>query len=143
MNTVENIERVALPKADKKCNAIFIVDDDYFMTDVLKETFIERGFENVATFESSVEALSEIKNGKTPAVVITDFCMPKLNGVELLQEIEKINPNIPGIIMTSKPSAAKLLSPKWEIVKKGDFSVFITMLEEKIGNILSAISSNL
>jgi CheY-like chemotaxis protein len=118
------------------CNTIFIVDDDYFMTGFLKVALSEHGIENIVAFENPLDAISQIKNGFIPALVITDFMMPELNGIELLHEIEKINANVPGIIMTSDPSAANSLSPKWEILKKCELTFFLPILEEKIKNII-------
>lgn len=135
---MKSIQSIVAEEPANDEDAVFIIDDDYISIAFLKEELSERGLENIVTFENPTVALSKIKNGVVPALVITDFQMPELNGVELLKEIEKINPEIPGIIMTSKPSAAKLVSSKWEIIKKRKLKTFIPVIEGKIKTIVGA-----
>lgn len=52
-----------------------------------------------------------------PDIVITDLFMPKMNGLQLAQEIQKINPNIPVIVMTGSISEnAVIFSPNSHII---------------------------
>lgn len=44
----------------------------------------------VKQYLRAADALTEIKNGLTPNLIITDMNMPVMNGMEFLQEVRKI-----------------------------------------------------
>lgn len=50
--------------------------------------------------ESAVEALEIVKNNKPFACIISDFRMPKMNGIEFLTEVMKTNSDTVRILMT-------------------------------------------
>ena len=45
---------------------------------------------DVKQYLSATEALSEIKSGMTPDLIITDLNMPVMNGFEFLQELRQV-----------------------------------------------------
>ena len=67
---------------------IFIVDDDKFLLDMYTFKFKEKGFEVVQAF-GSVDALSKLKGGITPDVMLLDVVMPAMDGFELLALIRE------------------------------------------------------
>lgn len=70
--------------AEKK--TIMIVDDDSFLLDMYAMRFTQAGFE-VLTAMSANEALTKLREGATPAVVLLDVVMPTTDGFELLETI--------------------------------------------------------
>lgn len=79
---------------------ILIVDDDKEIGRMLKRMLGNFGY-NVETYSSSIKALQEIKDNRNKYnLVISDLTMPGLTGVQLSDEIEKINPDIPVILIT-------------------------------------------
>ena len=72
-----------------------IVDDEQLSIDVLiwELEGLNTSFEILATTNDPIEALKLIKNLK-PELVFLDIEMPKLNGLELLNQIEDISFNV-------------------------------------------------
>ncbi|MEK7152215.1 MAG: response regulator [Patescibacteria group bacterium] len=67
---------------------ILIVDDDKFLLDMYAVKFKQSGFE-VAASLGSMEALTKLKDGFLPDIILTDILMPVMSGFELLSEIKK------------------------------------------------------
>lgn len=55
---------------------------------------------DVAVATSASQAISLLKAGPTPAVVVSDMHMPGVQGVELLREISKLSPDTTRIMLT-------------------------------------------
>ena len=78
---------------------IAVVDDD---EDVRDSTAIlmEQYEWNIRLYESSTEFLTDVTNGKEPDCALIDLHLPKINGVEVIEELHNQNIQIPIIIMT-------------------------------------------
>lgn len=63
-----------------------VVDDFSTMRRIVRTLLKELGFENVEEAEDGVAALSKLRGG-TFQFVVTDWNMPNMNGLELLQAI--------------------------------------------------------
>ena len=81
---------------------ILVVDDEEDMCDALRDLL---SFEDylVETTTSSVAALKKYQK-KPFDVVITDIVMPRMDGIELLEEIKKIDPEAIVIMITGYSS---------------------------------------
>jgi DNA-binding NtrC family response regulator len=82
---------------------IIIVDDMSETRLVVEDTLKFAGYTNFVSYENPLIALEEIKRNTRPAIVITDFNMPGMNGLQLLTEIENHHPEIEAVIMTGDP----------------------------------------
>ncbi len=78
---------------------ILIIDDEKNYLIVLEELLGSEGYEVIAV-DSSIQALEHIGNPDLD-LVITDMKMPGISGMELLEEIKKINFELPVIVMTA------------------------------------------
>ena len=79
---------------------ILVVDDKSSITDLNRTVLIKKGF-NVTTYNDSRDALLKIKeNPDFYNLILTDQSMPYLTGLELAEEVYRINSNIPVIILT-------------------------------------------
>jgi two-component system NtrC family response regulator len=78
---------------------ILVVDDEEAQRKVLAGFLRKRGYETV-TATSAEEAL-DVVSTKTVDLVLTDFRMPGRSGVDLLQDLRGINPEIPVIVITA------------------------------------------
>lgn len=78
---------------------ILVVDDEAG----IRESFrMMLGDEyNISTAAGGSECLELLERGKTFSLVILDLRMPKLDGMEVLRRIKKINPGLPVIILTA------------------------------------------
>ena len=103
--------------------AVLIVDDDKFLLDMYRKKFeSEDVIVDVAV--GSEEALSKLRDGDKPDILILDIIMPGMDGLELLGVIreEKLVPDAIVIMLTNesdqdKIEEAKLLGIKGYIVK--------------------------
>jgi len=106
-----------------KKHSVLIVDDDKFLLDMYRKKFEQAGAAvDVAT--GSVEALTKLRGGAKPDVLILDIIMPDVDGIELLETIrkEKLVPNSVVIMLTNESNwdrieKAKSLGIKSYIVK--------------------------
>ncbi len=81
---------------------IFIIDDDKFLLDMYTHKFNEKGFE-VTQALGSKEALSKLKVGISPDIILLDIVMPIMDGFELLTLIksEKLASSAKVIILSN------------------------------------------
>ena len=77
---------------------ILLVDDDQDLLDILHMYFEWDGAE-VTSAINYTEALGEIEN-KDFDIVITDYSMPRMHGLYLLEMIKDVQPDMPVIIMS-------------------------------------------
>jgi DNA-binding NtrC family response regulator len=78
---------------------ILIVDDDADLLEILKDSFEPEGY-IVRTAGDGESALKMIEHDP-PDVVVLDFRMPGLNGLEVLKRIKRGNPVLPVIMITA------------------------------------------
>jgi two-component system response regulator HydG len=78
---------------------ILIVDDEQIIRSVLKRKLEQSTSYNVLTAEDGVPAL-EIFEQQPVDLVISDLIMSRMNGIELLRNLKRLDPKIPVIIIT-------------------------------------------
>ncbi|MGE5370480.1 MAG: response regulator [Solirubrobacterales bacterium] len=78
---------------------VLIVDDQKGVCRLLQELFTMEGYE-VAVAGDGREALEKFEPFE-PDIVLMDMKMPHMNGLEAAQEMLKINPKVPIIMMTA------------------------------------------
>lgn len=79
---------------------VCIVDDEEEFVTTLAERLELRGFEaQIATDGASALHLIETD---PPHVVVLDVMMPGMGGLEVLQRIKELNPQIPVILLTGR-----------------------------------------
>ncbi len=78
---------------------IVIVDDDQFMREGMTETLARPEF-LIKAFDNAGDALDEVADGSA-ALLITDMRMPNMDGMELLQQVNRLDPKLPVVMMTA------------------------------------------
>ena len=78
---------------------ILIVDDEETQRTMLKKTLVREGYD-VEIASGGNEALETFREISAD-VVVTDIKMPDMNGIQLFQEIKKINSDTSVILMTA------------------------------------------
>ena len=78
---------------------IVIVDDEDMVIKTLKTLLKIEGFSNVDIFNNPDDALKFIENNPVD-LIISDFIMPKMNGIEFLSKAKKIHPDTTQILLT-------------------------------------------
>ena len=81
---------------------ILIVDDDLTQLETLRRGLRSKGY-NVLEASSGKDALNFLQDGKTDQIhlILTDYVMPEMNGIELLKKIREKSNSLPVIIMTA------------------------------------------
>ncbi|MFQ5848168.1 MAG: response regulator, partial [Candidatus Methylomirabilales bacterium] len=81
---------------------VLVVDDDRLVCWSLGRALAREGYE-VMTLESAEQALAEVGTSRF-GLVITDFALPGMDGLELLEQMRSMCPDIRAIVITGKGS---------------------------------------
>lgn len=109
---------------------ILLVDDDRDFLWLLSKTIESWGYE-VISVSSGKEALDTIRKVKV-SVIVLDYLMPCMDGLETLKELRKINKKVPVIMFTSFPDKRSM-----ETTKKLGIHAYVP----KVGVVADAKSS--
>ncbi|MBW2100845.1 MAG: sigma-54-dependent Fis family transcriptional regulator, partial [Deltaproteobacteria bacterium] len=104
---------------------VLVVDDEKNYTLILKTVLEEENFETL-TANSGKNAL-EILEKCDVDLVLADLKMPAMDGIELLDNIKKKNPDIPVIMMTAHGSVDKAV----EAMQKGAYTFILKPFENE------------
>ncbi|BDT71455.1 response regulator MprA [Comamonadaceae bacterium OS-4] len=87
---------------------ILIVDDSLTMTMSVKSSLEMNGFV-VQTAADGVQALTKLKGGLKPDLIITDINMPNMGGLELIRQVKTLPGYrfIPILTLTTESDASK------------------------------------
>ncbi len=80
--------------------AILVVDDEIDQVETLKRGLRRKGHKVLETTRAQ-EALKWLQDRDDIEIVITDYLMPVMNGLELLEQIRKRYPALPVVMMTA------------------------------------------
>ena len=78
---------------------IVVVDDEQMVTSAFKTLLKLEGFTNCVPFNNPKEAIEFLKQNK-PDIIISDFIMPEMNGLEFLSAAKKLHPDVSKILLT-------------------------------------------
>ena len=78
---------------------IWVVDDDESIRWVLEKGLSDSGLE-VQTFDSANKVIKKLET-ENPQLILTDIRMPGPSGIDLLDKVKELRPEIPVIVMTA------------------------------------------
>jgi DNA-binding NtrC family response regulator len=87
---------------------ILVVDDEPQIVRVMQGFLIKMGFE-VAGATGGEEAIELLRSDIKIDLMIVDLKMPKISGIEVLSEMNKLNRKQPTIILTGSIDTSKYL----------------------------------
>jgi two-component system, chemotaxis family, chemotaxis protein CheY len=99
--------------ADSNMN-VLIVDDYNTMRRILKNLLDQLGFKNVDEAESGSSALEKLRAGKSYGLVISDWNMEPMTGLQLLKEVRadmKLK-GTPFIMVTAESKTENVVAAK-------------------------------
>jgi DNA-binding response OmpR family regulator len=82
---------------------LLLVDDEKDFVDTLAERLQLRGYQVLTASDGEI-ALQIIKNDP-PHLVVLDLLMPGISGLDVLQELKTLAPQLPVILLTGRGSA--------------------------------------
>ena len=118
----------------KRLPRILLVDDEDHFREAMKKQLSVRGY-YVLDVKNGYEAIKVVRH-KNPEVVILDQKMPVMGGIEALQEIKKVRPEVQVIMLTGHGSTE-------DAAETGKYDVFKYMekpcgIEELVRSIKDA-----
>jgi len=81
---------------------VIVVDDMLMVAEMVAGILYSIGIDNVIIFDDPYKALEEIKNNNNIKIVISDYRMPVIDGIEFIKEAKKINEQVNCILITSE-----------------------------------------
>ncbi len=130
---------MALPPPDTK---FLVVDDMATMRRIIKSLLNQLGYKNIDEAEDGKEALNKLKAQKYD-FVITDWNMPNMTGLELVQEIRK-EPDLkhlPVLMVTAEAKKENVIAAIKAGVNNYVVKPFTAeTLKEKIEKVWDAVS---
>lgn len=111
----------AAGKNGAKRYGLLILEDEQLNLDALVETF-KRDYD-VLPFTNATTALEHVRTNKPQIdLVLTDQRMPKMTGIQFLEEIRKLYPKVMKIVLTGFTETRDLM----DAINKGEVHRYIT-----------------
>jgi signal transduction histidine kinase len=78
---------------------VLVADDDPMVREVLAWQLVAQGY-RVTQASDGLAALAELESGNIPDLLVTDFAMPGMNGLTLIQEARRRRLGLPALLLT-------------------------------------------
>ncbi len=115
---------------------VLVVDDDPHVLSCCAQ-FLKAGGHEVVRERSAIAAILTVSLASPPFdLVITDYEMPRMNGLELIEEIRKAGLKMPIIMMTGNPNVPENHGADALLIKP----MGLVVLLARVDNLLKAKS---
>ncbi|MBN2634949.1 MAG: response regulator [Prolixibacteraceae bacterium] len=98
---------------------IYIVEDSIVYKDLIVGHLQSKKFSNIKTFKKGEECLKELD--KKPDVIVLDYSIDDMSGLELMRKVKEINPDIDFIFLSGQNDVEVAI----KIMKLGAFDYVI------------------
>ncbi|MEZ5327588.1 MAG: sigma-54 dependent transcriptional regulator [Verrucomicrobiales bacterium] len=124
--------------SNQTSGSLLIVEDDTILATTVVRLLTSKGY-TVTVSHDGAEGL-EIAKGNAFDVVITDFRLPGLGGMELLENLREVKPRLPVVMMTSYGNSDTVIGA----TKRGAFEYLMKPfnMEELIDVVGKAVKSS-
>ncbi|MBS0639280.1 MAG: response regulator [Proteobacteria bacterium] len=78
---------------------LLVVDDDDLVLQAVAGNLAQAGY-RVTTASDGLAALAKLDDGAVPALLVTDYAMPGMNGTRLINEARRKIPDLPAVLIT-------------------------------------------
>lgn len=78
---------------------LLVVDDDCLVLELVAAQMEAAGY-SVSTAPSGAIALAMLAEHPTIIMLVSDLSMPGMDGIQLIQQAQRIRPNLPAILLT-------------------------------------------
>ena len=122
---------------------ILLVDDEKDILDLFSEYLSSNGFDTIS-FQNPLEALNHFyQNPNNCSLVITDYKMPQMSGIDLIKKIKEIDTNykiktiiISAFIKDNLPYDKSYIITVDKIIEK---PVYLDRLKNEVKELISSI----
>jgi two-component system response regulator ChvI len=116
---------------------VYVVDDDALFRESLERNLADAGFV-VTGFAEGTKALDHIAANGAPALIVLDWRMPGMTGIEVLRRLRETDPTTPVIFLTALSDQiyeeAALIGGAVDFVEKTrSFSILLRRIELALG----------
>lgn len=114
---------------------VLVVDDDQDIRETVALVLRAKGF-GVELAADGVEALERLEKGEAPSLILLDLRMPRMNGLELLDELRARRWHLPVVVLTGDHAAAaeaEKSGAKGSLIKPVDLDALLGAVE-RYGN---------
>lgn len=138
MKNFSSVDFANLSSLSKKLVTLYIEDEIKVQEQSIK--LFDSFFDTIIIKSNGYDALEEFKDNPNIDLIITDIAMPKMDGIELINEVREINKKIP-IIILSAMNSQKILTESIKLGVDGyclkpidlfDFSEVLMKIIEKL-----------
>jgi DNA-binding NtrC family response regulator len=84
----------------RKKYLIFVVEDNNTYNHLVVGHLRKNGFTSVKSFSSGKDCIEAVLNKEVPNIIIQDYFMNEMNGLEVLQKVKKVIPDAEFIFLT-------------------------------------------
>ncbi|MBN2188457.1 MAG: response regulator [Chitinispirillaceae bacterium] len=116
------------PLTDYPENGIMVVDDTESMALCVKAFLNVEGYARIETFGCPAKALDRIREQGCPAVIISDYEMPVMNGADFLDSVLRQYPHASGVIMTGHSAVPPDVTARFSVIRKNEPDFFGLLL---------------
>ena len=95
----------------QKAPSVLVVDDDKISQSLISKLVSKLGYQ-VITAESGGSALAALESYPV-SLIISDYSMPEMTGIELLKKVKQANPKVPFILITAN-SNLEVIREAWQ-----------------------------
>ncbi|MEK9969779.1 MAG: response regulator [Ferrovibrio sp.] len=93
--------------------SLLLVEDEAFARKLTLATLQRIGIRKVTAAENGYEALKAISHSREPIhLILSDWNMPVMNGLELLQEVRAHHPRMPFLMLTGHADEELVLAAR-------------------------------
>lgn len=77
-----------------------VVDDEFDIQHIISLALAKIGVTTISA-GSAGQCLETLSSNKAPDVILMDFCLPDMNGAKLIDQVRRVHPTIPIILMSA------------------------------------------
>lgn len=99
---------------------IFIVEDNQAFSKLIEKTLLTSGYTNLKVYLTGEKCIDDIQNTK-PDIVLQDFEMPGINGIEVMKKVKIIYPDAEFLFLSGQSSIKIAI----ESLKQGAFDYIV------------------
>jgi len=118
---------------------VLVVDDSSTMRRIIKNTLKRIGYADIVEGADGIEGLAGF-NSNDVDIVITDWNMPNMNGLDLVKKIRAINKDVPIIMVTTEGGKGEVITALKAGVNNYIVKPFTPqVLKEKLSAVLGVV----
>jgi len=123
----------------KKSLLIYVVEDNKIFNKVVCEYLKNEKYTNFKSFESGKECIKTIENGEKPDIIIQDYALQDMTGIDVLKAVKKENNHTEFVFLTANENTEVAVNS----IKYGAFDYIVKDTDvalKKVGYNINKIS---